>query len=82
MGVTDTPSAQLCLRTRSALAFAEPSHAVSVAAMHSVQASLSKAFPLCRRSCSQCFGGLTPERTEPVGVWRRNWAPGLLAGTS
>eukprot|EP00959_Pyramimonas_sp_CCMP1952_P447935 9379608-Pyramimonas_sp.AAC.1 len=82
MGVADAPSAQLCLRTRSVLALAGPSHTVSVAAMHSVQASLSRVLPLCRRSCSQCFGRRTPERTEPMGVWKRNWAPGLLVGTA
>eukprot|EP00959_Pyramimonas_sp_CCMP1952_P316671 6628327-Pyramimonas_sp.AAC.1 len=61
MGVTATPSAQLCRLTKSVLALAEPSHTVSVAAMRSVQASLSRVLPLCRRSCSQCFGRLTPE---------------------
>eukprot|EP00959_Pyramimonas_sp_CCMP1952_P466052 9489360-Pyramimonas_sp.AAC.1 len=82
MGVTDTASAQLCLRTRSALALAEPPHTVPVAAMHSAQTSLSRAYPLCRRSCSQCLGRHTPAATVPRGLRRRNWAPGLLADTA
>eukprot|EP00959_Pyramimonas_sp_CCMP1952_P059162 1235537-Pyramimonas_sp.AAC.1 len=35
MGVTDTPSAQLCLLSKSVLALVELSQTVSAAAMHS-----------------------------------------------
>eukprot|EP00959_Pyramimonas_sp_CCMP1952_P063222 1321420-Pyramimonas_sp.AAC.1 len=51
MGVTDTPSAQLCLLTRSVLALAEPSHTVLAAAMHSAQASLSRVHSRVDRAC-------------------------------
>eukprot|EP00959_Pyramimonas_sp_CCMP1952_P438090 9171417-Pyramimonas_sp.AAC.1 len=72
MGVTDTASAQLCVRTKSVLALAEPPHTVSAAALPSVHASLSRANTLWRMSCSQCLGRHTPVGTLPSGLWRPN----------
>eukprot|EP00959_Pyramimonas_sp_CCMP1952_P151749 3175207-Pyramimonas_sp.AAC.1 len=56
MGVTDTPRAQLCVLMKSVLALTDPPLTVSVAAVHSAQASLSRTRPLCHSSCGQCGG--------------------------